>query len=126
MQRAPRRLRRPPRSCQTPRRMAWRGTAIAAATAALLLAAPQGAAAQSCQVPKAWETAALQLQYDLGLELGLTEAHTRELLRAPTTTGAVTYAGQRFVSAGYLTAALARYGTTVLGAPPECAAARRR
>lgn len=108
--------------------MVRQGTLLTALLACGLLAAPATAGAQSCEVPKAWQTAAAQLEYDLSLELGLTAQHTRHLLSQPSGSlpaAAVTYAGQRVTSAGYLASALARFTTTVAASPPQCPARRR-
>ena len=102
---------------------------MTAVLGALALAAPASAAAQSCQVPKGWQTAAVQLEYDLTLELGLTQQHTSQFFAQPSSalpTAAVIYAGQRVTSAGYLATALARFASTVASSPPTCATTARR
>jgi hypothetical protein len=109
--------------------VARRRTAVAALAGAFALVAPQGASAQTCQVPKAWQTAAVQLEYDVAVELGLAAQHTRQLAGTPSgalPAATVTYLGQRFVSSGYVVIAAARFGTTVAGSPPDCRATARR
>lgn len=89
---------------------------------ALVLTAPATASAQSC-VPKGWQVAAAQLEYDLAREAALTEQHTRTWLATPQSSfggATVAYAGQRVVSTGFTVQALARFGAAVLQAPPTC------
>lgn len=106
-----------------------RSLTAAAALAALALTVPQGASAQAgCQVPKAWQTAALEFEYDVERELVLLDQHTRDLRSAPSSalpSALATFTGQRVVMTGYLASSLARFGGTVLSTPPDCGGRRR-